>query len=370
MGQYIWENDKWPNFTWDSDALLEILSKARLLQGRLIGQADLIGLETQAEILCNEAIMTSAIEGEKLDKESVRSSVTRRLGLEEAGLPEPQKHVDGLVSILLDATQNYKGKLSAERIKSWHAALFPTGYSGMRKITVANWRKGTEPMQVISGPLGKEKVHFEAPPSDKLKVEINKFLRWWESSENKMDGIIRSGISHLWFVTIHPFDDGNGRLARAITDMAIAQDENTGRRLYSVSAQIMNERKAYYEILEKTQKSDGELTPWLLWFIEMFINSISNSEEIINKVISISKFWKLHSDIDFNERQKKVVSRLLEMGPGGFEGGLTNKKYKSMTKVSRETAKRDLSELLKKGVLKQNEGRGRSVSYDLKYFKE
>lgn len=362
--KYIWQRKEWPEFTWDDSKILKPLGHVRKVQGRLFAKAAEIGLETQALILTEEAHKTSAIEGERLDLNSIRSSVASRLGLPTAGLPPPQRHIDGLIEMLLDACQNYSKPLTAKRLKGWQAGLFPTGYSGLQKITVGKWRTGSDPMQVISGPIGHEKVHFEAPPSKKLGDEMEKFLTWF-NSRPKIDGLIKAAIAHFWFVTIHPFEDGNGRLARAITDMALAQDEERSIRFYSLSAQINKERPSYYKTLESCQKGDLNLTPWILWFLELFQSTLKSSEVILNKTLFIGEFWKTHAHIDLNSRQKKVLQKLLEAEPEGFLGGITNRKYVSLTKTSRETAKRDLGDLEEKGLIKRNESKGRSISYSL-----
>lgn len=367
MGQkYVWQKDGWPRLRWQTDRLLDALGQARKTQGQVIAQADFVGLEEQAKILVEEAFTTSAIEGEKLDRDSIRSSVAKRLGLENHGLPSTERVIDGLVTILTDATSLHQSALTEERLFGWHAALFPTGYSGFHKIAVGSWRKGKEPMRVISGPTGREKIHFEAPPSAQVKKEMQDFLKWWNSPP-PLDGILRAGISHFWFVTVHPFEDGNGRIARAITDMALAQDEKTGRRLYSLSSQINKERNDYYDILEKCQKGTCDITDWLEWFLGLFIRAVHSSRTVIDVALGIAKFWNTHNQAALNARQIKAVNRLLEAGPNGFEGGMTNRKYVGLSKVSPETAKRDLHELEVLGILKRNEGKGRSVSYSLKW---
>jgi Fic family protein len=366
--KYIWQRQDWPRLKWQSSPLLELLGQARKEQGRVIAQADFIGLQEQAKILVEEAFTTSAIEGEKLDKDTIRSSVAKRLGLSNAGLPATERAVDGLISVLTDATSQYEKTLNEKRLFGWQAALFPTGYSGFHQIDVGKWRTSKEPMQVISGPEGRKKVHYEAPPSKNVKLEMAQFLEWWNSPP-PLDGLIRAGMAHFWFVTIHPFEDGNGRLARALTDMALAQDEKTGRRLYSLSSQINKERNDYYDILESSQKGACDITEWLEWFLGLFIRSVSASKETIDTALSIAKFWKTHSQSALNKRQLKAVNLLLEAGPGGFEGGMTNRKYVNLTKVSPETAKRDLKELEDRAILTRNEGGGRSVSYSIVWEK-
>ncbi len=363
--KYIWQNPDWPKFFWDTNMLLKKIGLARKAQGKIVGEAAFVGLETHADLLVEEAFSTSAIEGESLDRSSIRSSVARRLGLPTAGFPPGQRHIDGLVEMLIDATSNFDKPLSIKRLQSWQASLFPTGYSNIRKIKVGKWRTDREPMRVISGPAGKEKIHFEAPLADRIPDEITAFLKWWKHPPENLDGIIRAGIAHFWFVTIHPFEDGNGRISRAITDMAIAQDEKSSHRLYSLSSQIIKERDVYYEVLEKSQKQTCDITMWLDWFLKMYIRAIESSEETIQKALVIAKFWQLHKSLVLNDRQIKIVQKLLEAEPQGFEGGLNNRKYVSMTKTSRETAKRELSDLEGKGILVRNPGGGRSTSYSL-----
>jgi Fic family protein len=368
MNTYIWQRKKWPALTWDSEALLAPLGECRLLQGKLFSKVAGIGFDlehqAQAEILVEETMKTSAIEGERLDVRSVRSSVARRLGLPSAGMPFDRR-VDDLVSVLVDATRNFDKSLTCERLWGWHAALFPTGYSGMHKIKVGGWRESDEPMRVVSGPIGREKIHFEAPPAYRLEQEMGRFLSWFDDSLGKVEGIVRAAIAHLWFVTIHPFDDGNGRIARAITDMALAQDDKQRVRYYSLSAQTMAERDEYYDVLEKTQKGACDVTEWLVWFLGCHARAITRSDDIMKGVFSKSEFWKTHSRSRLNERQKKVVNRLLDEGPGGFEGGLTTRKYASMTHCSRATAFRELDQLYEMGVV-ERVGQGRSVRYELK----
>ena len=371
--QYIWQKTSLPNLYWDNAALMKPLGACRFQQGSLLAQMRALGLDVRqqarAEVLIEEALKTSEIEGERLDPNAVRSSVARRLGLPTAGLPDVRnQHADGVVEILLDATQSFEKELTVERLLGWHAALFPTGYSGLHKILVAAWRDDSEgPMRVVSGPIGREKTHYEAPPADRLDNEINLFLRWWDNSRQEVDGLLRAAVSHLWFVAVHPFEDGNGRIARTLTDMALAQDEALATRYYSLSTQIMADRGSYYSVLEKTNKGDGDLTEWILWFLDCMSKAILHSNDLLTNVMQKSRFWQCHVQMEFNERQRKVINRLLDAGPGGFEGGMTNRKYASMAHVSRATAQRELANLVEKKVLRSNPGGGRSASYSLSW---
>lgn len=371
--KYIWQCDSWPHFTWDSATLLALLGKARLAQGDLLGRVKRLGLklgeEAHADVLAEEAMKTAAIEGERLNPQMVRSSVARHLGLSTVGLAAATRSIDGLVEVLLDATQQYDKVFSIDRLKRWHAALFPSGYSGLHEIRVGRWR-GKEPMRIVSGPVGREKIHFEAPPGEAVDPEMRKFLRWWETSLKTMDGILRAGLAHFYFVTIHPFEDGNGRIARALTDMALAQDEKLKIRYYSLSSQIMEERGEYYDVLEKCSKSkSADLTEWLIWFVGCFGRAVNRSDKIIGNVLAKSDFWQEHAQTELNERQKKVINRILEAGLGNFAGGLTTRKYVSMTKVSRATAFREIADMLAKKALRPLPGKGRSVHYDLNWPK-
>jgi Fic family protein len=367
MNHYIWQNTKWPEFTWDTDALIDSLSQCNFKRGQLLGRVGSLGmelsLEAQVEVLAAEVLESSAIEGKILNPESVRSSVARRLGLPDAGLTKQDRYTEGLVDVLLDATTNYLGPLTIERLHGWQAALFPTGYSGMYKIAVGEFR-GDSPMQVISGPIGREKVHYEAPLSTDVPKLVEQFLLWWQGNQ-AMDGIIRAAIAGFWFVTIHPYEDGNGRLARAITDMALATDENLAIRYYSFSAQIIKERQGYYEVLEKCQKGNLNITDWLLWFLECFQRTIVRSNKLIGKVLQKASFWEIHNQTPITLRQRKVINRLLDAGQGSFEGGLSTRKYVGMTKSSRATSYREITDLIEKKILIQNPGKGRNVNYDL-----
>ncbi len=369
MTQYIWGRPDWTKFRWKNERILVELGECRLLQGKLLSKVAGLGLtlesHAQVEILTEETLKTALIEGESLNMQAVRSSVARKLGLPSAGLPV-NRYVDGLVSVLLDATKNHDEPLTQKRLFGWHAALFPTGYSGMHRIRVGRWR-GDKAMRVVSGPVGRETVHFEAPPSDLIPAEIGCFLEWWKQSRGSVEGILRAAIAHFWFVTIHPFEDGNGRIARALTDMALSQDDRQSIRYYSLSSQIMVERDAYYHIFERCQKGKGDISEWLVWFLGCFCRAIVHSEEILSDVLGKAAFWKVHAQDPLNDRQRKIINRMLDAGKGGFEGGLTTRKYVSLARVSRATAFREMDLLVKLGILKENSGRGRSTSYDLNW---
>jgi Fic family protein len=370
--RYIWEHKNWFDFKYDKAALLKPLSGLRILQGKLLGRIAAldIKLETEAQgvILVEEAIRTAEIEGQKLNRDAVRSSVAVRLGLPK-GVGAHDRNIDGLVDVLLDAVRFHDKPLTMERLNGWQAALFPSGYSGLRKIRTGKLR-GDDPMQVVSGPIGKEKIHFEALPRQRLDEEIKMLLKWWSSSKDSMDGILRAATAHLRFVTIHPYEDGNGRLARALTDMALAQDEKLRVRFYSVSSEIMRMRDEYYRILEDVQKCRIDVTEWYLWFIQSVTASIGHSQDIIANVFARVDFWNQHAQAQLNERQKKVLNRILEAGSGNFAGGLTTRKYVSIAKVSRATAFREISDMLDKKILCQLPGKGRSVHYDLSMSKK
>lgn len=369
MTHYLWQRPEWTSFQWDNESILPRVGQCRLIQGKLLGRIAHLGLplenHAQMEILVEETLKTAAIEGERLNVDAVRSSVARRLGLPAVGLPV-DRHVDGLVSILMDASANYAEPLTEQRLFGWHATLFPTGYSGMYRITVGHWR-GDKPMHVVSGPIGHEKVHYEAPPSDRIPQEMQRFFQWWEKGRGVGEGLLRAAIAHFWFVTLHPFEDGNGRIARALTDMAVAQDDRQPMRYYSLSSQIMAERDAYYDVLERCQKGNGDITEWLEWLLCCFCRAIDRSEILLATVLDKAAFWKTHNQTPFSERQRKVINRLLDAGKGGFEGGLTTRKYVSLAGVSRATAFREMDQLVKAGILKQNPARGRSASYDLNW---
>lgn len=356
MAKYIWQSASWPKFKIDYESLLPKLSRCHALQGQLIQQVTSLGIDlelgAQLESLTQEAVKTAELEGEHYNQDAVRSSIARRLGLPTAGLPSPPRSVDGLVDILLDATDTNSPDLNSERLKAWQAALFPTGRSGLRAIEVGQWR--TEAMQIVSGRAGKEKIHYEAPPADQIVHEMHRFLDWWQKShpdQNNTDPIIRAGIAHYWFVAIHPFADGNGRIARALSDMALAQSDGIAKRCYSLSSTIMEKRDGYYSVLENTSNGQGDITEWLAWFLDCIELSLNRSKVTIEKVLGLTHFWHHISDISLNDRQIKVVKRLLEAGEGNFEGGLTAKKYQGMVKGSRATLTRDLADLVDKKIL-------------------
>lgn len=365
MSVYIHQKKDWPNFKWDSEDIVNLLSEARNLQGRLQGKMEALGFELRNEALLDtltlDVLKTSEIEGELLNHDQVRSSIARKLGLEITGSVESDRNVDGVVEMMLDATQNCFKPLTKTRLFDWHAALFPTGRNGIYKIIVGDWRKDTTgPMQVISGPMGKENVHFEAPNSDLLEKEMSSLLNWF-SQNNKIDLVLKASIAHLWFVTIHPFDDGNGRITRALTDMLLAQADKSNQRFYSMSAQIRIERKQYYDILEKTQKGDLNITNWIQWFLQCLINALNSTEEVLVKVLFKGNFWQIHSKTIINERQKKLINKLLD----SFDGKLTSSKWAKIAKCSKDTAIRDINDLIEKEILRKEEAGGRSTNYEL-----
>jgi len=366
MPLWIWERSQWPRFDWDAKALQTGLRDAYRAQGKLLGLIHVNdrgeSILTQIDILVANAITTFQIEGERLDASSVRSSLARRLGLARAGLTDAQS--DGVANMLIDATRNHEEPLSEIRLHQWHNDIFP--YPGPPGVNIGCWR-GDETMRVISGVVGREKVHFEAPPRRSLEKRMQRFIDWFNQSENDggTDGLIRAGLAHLWFVTLHPYDDGNGRIARAVTDLALAQAEDRSIRLYAMSAAIVERRRAYYAILEKTQKGGLNITPWLQWFLATLTRAMEQAVDKTKAVLQKTRFWRKHAQTTLNQRQRKTLNRLLDAGPGGFEGGLNARKYKSMNRVSKATATRDLTDMLDKGCLAKRPGGGRSVSYDI-----
>ena len=363
---WIHESKGWPAFKWDIEVLSQKLSSLRYTQGKLLGRMEGIGFDLRREAnlntLTSDVIKSSAIEGEHLSNEEVRSSVARKLGMEFTGMVHAGRHVEGIVDVLTDATANFQAILTKDRLFTWHAALFPTGRSGLLPITVGNWRKDLNgPMRVVSGPFGRKKVHFEAPSADLLESEMVLFLNWFNSEKN-IDPILKAGIAHLWFVTLHPFDDGNGRIGRAIADMALARADGLSERFYSLSSQIETERKAYYFQLESQQRGGVDATHWLDWFIECLRRAIDNAEISLEKVFYKAKIWEGLKKYPINERQSLVLNRMLE---GNFEGFMNTSKYAQMAKCSNDTALRDIQDLKRVGVFVQNLGKGRSTSYRL-----
>jgi len=373
--KWIWQEPDWPNFVWQDKALAPLLRDIHKLQGKLLGNAELVSskehLQSELDVLLHNAINTSAIEGEELDVNSVRSSLAKRLGLKEAGLPPGTPQTDGIADLLLDATHHSEVDLTMKRLYEWHKKLFPENVPRLVSIQVGKLRSH-DPMQVVSGPIGKEKVHFEAPLSKCLKKELKSFIDWFNKShkEPELDPLLRAGIAHLWFVTLHPFDDGNGRLARAITDLALAQAEQQSIRFYAMAVAIMENRKAYYTVLEQTQRDDIDITKWLEWFLSILKQTLSMAIQRIEYVLQKAKFWQLHAQSGLNERQIKVLNRLLDSGPDGFEGGINTQKYIGLTKTSKATASRDLTELVGKECLIKRAGGGRSTSYDINWPKK
>ena len=363
---YIHERDDWPRLYWDQEGLANQLAAVRHRQGRLIGRMEALGFRLREEAvlstLTQDVLKSSEIEGEILDIDQVRSSLARRLGLDIGALTPADRHVEGVVELMLDATQKYEESLTEERLFAWHSALFPTGRSGMRKIRVGKWRDhNSGPMQVVSGPIGKEKIHFQAPRAEQLPAEMSKLLDWFNASAS-IDPVMKAALAHLWFVTIHPFDDGNGRIARAIADLALARSERSPKRFYSMPAQIRLERKVYYDILEQTQKGALDVTPWMQWFLGCLDRAFDGAEGTLSDVLRKAKFWESHLGGSFNERQLQVINRLLD----GFEGKLTSSKWAKLTKCSQDTASRDINDLVKRGILTKDAAGGRSTSYTLK----
>ena len=365
MSEYIHALEAWPAFRWDQDKLAAQLGHVRHRQGRLIGRMEGLGFPLKAEAvlrtLTEDVLKSSEIEGEILDKDQVRSSIARRLGMDIGALAPSDRDVEGVVEMMLDATQRYDAPLTDERLFAWHAALFPTGRSGMSRIVVGAWRNDhSGPMQVISGPIGHERVHYQAPSADRLPGEMKAFLDWFNRKPD-VDPVLTAALAHLWFVTIHPFDDGNGRIARAIADMALARSENSTQRFYSMSAQIRVERKAYYGMLEQTQKDDLDVTPWIEWFFGCLDRAFDGAETILASVLKKARFWETYGGNAMNDRQRAIINRLLD----GFEGKLTSSKWALITKCSQDTALRDIDDLVRRGVLVKDAAGGRSTSYSL-----
>lgn len=358
---YIHQRKNWPKFTWDAAVIAPLLGEVRHRQGKIFGLMQGLGFKLQEETVLKtvtlDVVKSSEIEGEFLNPEQVRSSIARRLGIEIAGAVPAERHVEGVVEMLLDATQRYDEPLTEDRLFGWHAALFPTGRSGIHKIKTAAWRDDI--MQAASGPMGKETIHFEAPIAGKIPLEMNLFLDWFNANQ-PIDPVLKAALAHLWFVTIHPFEDGNGRITRAITDMQLARADQSKQRFYSMSAQIQAERNTYYTTLESTQKGDLDITVWLKWFLDCLLQSMAQTDETIALTLKRSQFWETHRTADFNIRQQKILQLLLD----DFFGKLTVSKYAKITKVSTDTSLRDIQNLMSKSVLKQ-EGSGRGTTYRL-----
>ncbi len=358
---YIYELEGWPNFTWDHEKLSNFLIQLRHVQGRLIGGMESIGFhfreESILQVLTQDVVKSSEIEGEILDQTLVRSSVARHLGVDVAADPI-DKNIEGVVEMVLDATQKFDQPLTKERLLGWHASLFPHGRTGFTKIRVGAWRTG--PVQVISGQMGKETIHFEGPPADQVDEQMKLFLNWF-NTKTSCDPVLKAAIAHLWFVTIHPFDDGNGRIGRAIADLMLARSENSSHRFYSLSSQIQKERKAYYAILERTQKGILDITPWIEWFFGCLKRAIENALSTLDIVLQKAQFWEALADVSLNDRQRKIINRLLD----GFEGKLTTSKWAKLAKCSQDTAYRDILDLIDRGILMKNAEGGRNTSYSL-----
>jgi Fic family protein len=366
MPVYIYQRRDWPVFTWQQDTIGSKLASVRHRQGRLLGRMEGVGFFLQAEVnlhnLSLDVLRSSEIEGEILNPDQVRSSIARKLGMDIAGLSTVDRHVEGIVQMMLDATQNNTAPLTDKRLFGWHAALFPTGHSGMQKISAGHYRvnRNEDPMQVVSGPMGRETVHFQAPDADRVPAGTANFLSWF-NAENDLDSVIKAAVAHLWFVTLHPFDDGNGRMARAITDLQLSRSDQSAQRFYSMSSQIGKERNEYYNVLESTQKGSLDITDWLDWFLDCLDRAISHSDENRSLVLKKSQFWTRHTATGLNERQMKMLNRLLD----GFEGNLTSSKWAKITKSSQDTAIRDINDLVQQGILKKESAGGRSTHYHL-----
>lgn len=366
MAKYIYQYKNWTDFSWQHKDINVVFGEVRLMQGKIIGQMNALGFSAKEEAtltaLTLDVVKSSEIEGELLNYDQVRSSIARRLGINTAGLVSSSRHIEGVVEMMLDATQRYTLPLTEKRLFGWHAALFPTGYSGPYLIEVGGYRTGE--MQIVSGAMGKEKVHYKAVKPELVKSEMDKFLYWF-NNDNNLDLVLKAAIAHFWFIIIHPFDDGNGRIGRAITDMLLARAEGSGERFYSMSSQILAERKLYYEVLQKVQHSSGDITKWIEWFLYCLKNAMLSTENTTKKILRKAEFWKLHKHSSINERQRLILNKIFE----DFEGKLQTSKWAKITKTSTDTALRDIKDLVKKGILKQTDEAGRNASYELVNFK-
>lgn len=366
MARYIYQQENWPKFIWNNDTIAAPLAAVRHRQGLLLGRMENLGFpqrdETILQTLTSDVLESGEIEGELLDEQQVRSSIARRLGMDIAGLIPADRRVDGVVEMSLEATQNFTQPLTTERLSHWHTLLFPAGATGTDRLKIGTWRDDSKgPMQVVSGAIGRERVHYEAPPADTIAAEVETFLEWANRHDN-VDPVLRAAVAHLWFVTLHPFDDGNGRIARVIADWALARSENTSRRFYSMSAQIRKERNAYYDMLERTQKGTLDITDWLQWFIGCLDRAIEGTETSLSAVFKKEHFWKAYAGVALNDRQKLMLNKLLD----GFKGKLTSTKWATLAKCSQDTAQRDIQDLIAKGIILKDAGGGRSTSYSLK----
>ncbi len=362
MAKYIYQYDQWPQFSWDDHEIQVFLGQVRHLQGKVLGHMESLGFKVKEEALLStltlDVLKTSEIEGENLNHDQVRSSIAKRLGIKFAGMVHPNRDVEGVVEMMLDATQNYQKPLDQERLFGWHAALFPGGWSGMYRIEIGNYRQGE--MQVVSGPMGKEKVHYQAPTPTQISKEMDAFLKWFNTN-TKLDDVLKAAIAHFWFIMIHPFDDGNGRIARAISDLLLARSESTPQRFYSLSNQILMQKKGYYEILQKIQHSSGDITEWLKWFLYILFDALKTTEQSMKKVLNKATFWEKHKDLVLNNRQRLMLNKMLD----GFEGKLKTSKWAKINKCSPDTALRDIKDLIDKGILIQEASGGRSTNYEL-----
>lgn len=364
MTKYIWQQPGWPHMVWRDECFSSILAEVNLLRGKLLGRVSMFGFEEQnlsmLDFLTQEIVHSAKIEGEDLNRDSVRSSVAMHLGLQYEGLPTPDHYTEGVVQVMMDAVQHHADPVDAERLFSWHGALFPTGRSGLYKITVAAWRQGEEAMQVVSGPLGHQKVHYEAPDTQAVPQMMEQLLQWVNTEQN-IDSLVKAAVAHLWFVTIHPFDDGNGRICRTLTELLLSRADQTSQRYYSLSSEILNHRKAYYEHLEQAQKGDLDVTSWIEWFLQTLKSAVEVALQKTENVVRKAHFWSEHQSLSFNDRQRKVLNMLLD----GFEGKLNSSKWYKINHCSQDTANRDIKDLIAKGILRQTDEGGRSTSYEL-----
>lgn len=373
LAKYIYQHKDWPRFTWQDTAINTVFGEVRNLQGKISGQMNALGFSIKEEAtlatLTLDVVKSSEIEGEQLNYEQVRSSIARRLGIETGGLVPADRNVEGVVELMLDATQNYLKPLTEERLFGWHAALFPTGRSGMHKIEVGRYRTGK--MQIVSGAMGKEKIHYEAVAPQLVKPEMDNFLEWFNApsplgrvGEGQLDPVLKSAIAHFWFIIIHPFDDGNGRIARAISDLLLARADGSPERFYSMSSQILVERKRYYKELQKVQHSSGDITEWLDWFLHCLKNALLETGNTLQKILHKAEFWNIHEKTSFNERQRLMLNKILN----GFDGKLKSSKWAKIAKCSPDTALRDIKDLMEKGILRKEQQGGRSTNYELLEF--